>query len=117
MGKRPDIVWEEQCWNNRKVILYRHTLLGHIARFHIDEIFVTYALRRNLRQPICVLDNRKHGTVNAIYDLPNGGHKWLLVAICFPGLHKKIVGKTNFIKTFYGVNEIPGGRVLWGKKP
>lgn len=117
MGKKPDIVWEAICWNNRKVTLYRHTLKDHVLRFHFDEAFVVYALRRNLHQPICVIENKKHETVNAIYDIPIGGHKWLLVAIRFQGFPKKLTGKPNFIKTFYGVSKIPEGRVLWGTKP
>lgn len=117
MGKRPDIVWEAKCWNNRKVILYRHTLTDHVLRFHFDEAFVVYALKSNLHHPICVLDNRRHGTANAIYDIQVPGHKWLLVAIKFQGLASKFVRKANFVKTFYGVSEIPEGRVLWGKRP
>jgi hypothetical protein len=57
------------------------------------------------------------GTENAIYDIQVGGHQWLLVAVKFQGLTKKLSGKQNFIKTFYGVSQIPGGRILWGKRP
>lgn len=117
MGKKPDIVWEAQCWDNRKVILHRHTLADHVLRFHFDSAFVVDALKRNFRQPICVIDNRKHGTANAIYDIPFGPHKWLLVAIKFHHLPKRITGKDHFIKSFYGVNQIPAGPLLWGKKP
>jgi len=84
---------------------------------HFDEAFVVEALKRNFSKPICVIDNRKNGTENAIYDIGSGGHRWLLAAIKFQSLPAKLSGKSNFIKTFYGVNEIPGGRVLWGKKP
>ncbi len=100
MGKKPDIVWEARCWNNRKVILYRHTLKDHVLRFHFDEAFVVDALKHNFHQPICVIDNRKHGTVNAIYDIPVGGHRWLLVAVKFPHVVKRLVREPNFIKTF-----------------
>lgn len=111
MGKKPDIVWEAQCWNNRKVILHRQTLTDHVLRFHIDSAFVVDELKRNFRQPICVIDNRRHGTVNAIYGINCGGHPWLLVAIKFRPFG------TNFIKTFYGVSTLPSGPVIWGKRP
>jgi hypothetical protein len=117
VGKKPDIVWEVRCWKNRKVILYRRTLLDHVLRFHFDEAFVVDALKRNFSKPICVIDNKKHGTENAIYNIQPGQHRWLLVAIQFVGFTGKLAQKTSFIKTFYGVSEIPGGRVLWGTKP
>lgn len=117
MGKKPDIVWEVKCWANRKVILYRHTLKGHVLRFHLDSAFVVDALKRNFHQPICVIDNRQHGTENAIYDIECGGHSKLLVAVKFQGLANKLAGKANFIKSFYGVSKIPEGRLLWGKRP
>lgn len=117
MSKGPDIVWEARCWNNRKVVLHRHTLVGHVLRFHFDEAFVVDALKRNFHLPICVIDNRKNGTVNAIYDIQVGGHRWLLVAIKFQKLGGRLKREPHFIKTFYGVSDIPGGPVLWGKRP
>lgn len=117
MGKRPEIIWEIQCWDNRKVVLYRSTLTEHVLRFHLDSAFVVDALKRNFHLPICVIENRNHGTSNAIYDIQIGGHNWLLVAVKFQGFAKKLARKPNFIKTFYGVSKIPGGRLLWGKRP
>lgn len=117
MRKKPDIVWEVQCWDNRKVILHRQTLTDHVLRFHIESAFVVDALKRNFPQPICVIDNRKHGTANAIYGIECGGHPYLLVAVKFGGIAKKLARKPNFIKSFYGVDEIPAGPLLWGKRP
>jgi len=117
VGKKPDIVWEVQCWDNRKVILHRQTLLDHVLRFHIESAFVVDELKRNFRQPICVIDNRRNGTVNAIYEIQCDGHPWLLVAIKFHGFVKRAVRTPGFIKTFYGVSTIPNGPVIWGKKP
>ena len=116
MAKRPDVVAELRCWRNRKVLLHRSTLLGHVLRLHFDEAFVVGAMKRNFGSPICVIDNKKNGTVNAIYDIPTGGHPWLLVAIKF---HNSLLKGTrsHFIKTFYGVSYIPAGPLIWGKKP
>jgi hypothetical protein len=108
---KPDIVWEARCWNGRKVILHRHTLKDHILRFHFDEAFVVDAMKRRLHEPICVIDNRRHGTANAFYDIESGGHAWLLVAIKFQTLG------SNFIKSFYGVSRIPEGPISWGTRP
>jgi hypothetical protein len=47
VGKKPEIVWEAQCWDSRKVVLYRRTLLDHVLRFHFDSAFVVDALERN----------------------------------------------------------------------
>jgi hypothetical protein len=115
--KKPDIVWMVQCWDNRKVVLHRSTLKDHVLRFHFEEAFVVDALKRNFHQPICVIENKKNGTSNAIYDIQCGGHPWLLVAVKFQTVASKLAGKPNFIKTFYGVSEIPNGRVLEGRKP
>jgi hypothetical protein len=117
VGKKPDIVWEVQCWDNRRVVLHRSTLVDHVLRFHFEEAFVVDSLKRNFSQPICVIENRQHGTSNAIYDIPCGGHRWLLVAIKFQDFAQKLAGKHNFVKTFYGVSEIPGGRLLRGSRP
>ena len=117
MGKKPEIIWEVRCWDNRKVILFKSTLLDHVLRFHFDEAFVVDALKRNFHLPICVIDNRKNGTANAIYEIAVGGHKWLLVAVKFQRLPSKLVRKPHFIKTFYGVSSIPNGELLWGKRP
>lgn len=117
MGKKPDSVWEVQCWDNRKVVLHRSTLKAHVLRFHLDSAFVVDALKRNLHQPICVIDNKKHGTVNAIYEIPSGGHPYLLVSIKFQKMMRKLARQPNFIKTFYGVTTIPEGPLLRGKRP
>lgn len=74
------------------------------------------AMKHNFGSPICVIDNRKNGTVNAIYEIPTAGHPWLLVAIKFyPKLMKGT--RDHFIKTFYGVSTVPAGPLIWGKKP
>jgi hypothetical protein len=117
VGKKPDVIWEVRCWNNRKVLLYKRTLTDHVLRFHFDSAFVVDALKRNFHQPICVIDNHKHGTENAIYDIQTEGHRWLLVAIKFQRLTSKLTGKPHFIKTFYGVNHLPSGRILRGTRP
>lgn len=117
MGKKPDIIWEVRCWKNRKVILYKQTLLDHVLRFHYDSAFVVDALKRKFHEPICVIYNKQHGTENAFYDIQIGGHKWLLVAVKFQGFTKKLARKPHFIKTFYGVDHIPNGQVLRGTRP
>jgi hypothetical protein len=115
--KKPDIVWEAQSWDNRKVILHVSTLKNHVLRFHFDEAFVVDALKRDFSKPICVIENRRHGTLNAIYDIQCGGHKWLLVAVKFQKFVKRLARKSNFVKSFFGVSEIPSGRLVWGKRP
>ena len=74
------------------------------------------AMKMNFASPICVIDNKRNGTVNAIYGIPTDGHPWLLVAIKF---HNKFLKGTrsHFIKTFYGVSTVPAGPLIWGKKP
>ena len=91
--------------------------MDHILRFHFDSAFVVDALKQNFHQPICVIENVGHGTSNAIYSIRTGEHEWLLVAIKFQGIANMLAGKPNFIKTFYGVSELPKGRLLRGTRP
>jgi len=86
-------------------------------RLHFESAFVVSAMKQKFGSPVCVIDNRRDGTVNAIYDIPTlDGHPWLLVAIKF---HNPMMKGTrnHFIKTFYGVSKIPAGPLIWGKKP
>lgn len=55
--------------------------------------------------------------MNAIYEIPEGGHKWLLVAVKFQGFAGRLAFRSNFVKTFYGVSTIPNGQLIWGKRP
>jgi len=116
VSRRQEVAVELRCWRNRKVLLYKSTLVDHVLRFHIESAFVVSAMKRNFGNPICVIDNKRNGTVNAIYDIPTDGHPWLLVAIKF---HNKLLKGTrdHFIKTFYGVSNVPAGPLIWGKKP
>jgi hypothetical protein len=116
VSKKPDVIATLTCWRNRKVLLYRSALIGHVIRLHLESAFVVDALKYNFSNPVCVIYNRNYGTENAIYEIPTPGHRWLLVAIKFrksmPGIKRP-----SFIKSFYGVNDIPNGKVIWGKKP
>lgn len=113
---KKDIVCELRCWQGRRVLLYRSTLVGHVLRLHLDSAFVVDALKRNFSQPICVMKNSRHGTMNAFYDISTGGQPFLLVAVKFSGKIQRMAGKSHFIKTFYGVDSIPPPPYEWERK-
>lgn len=70
------------------------------------------ALKRNLAEPLIVVWNPGAESEQAIYQIPVGGHPYLQANIKVRGWLKK-----TLIVSFYGVSEIPKGRVLWkGKK-
>jgi hypothetical protein len=110
---KKDIVCELRCWQGRKVLLYKSTLLGHVGRLHLESLFVVDALKTKFGRPICVKKNPHHGTFNAFYGIETNGQPYLLVSVKFQQRLKKVVGKPHFIKTFYGVDALPPGPYEW----
>lgn len=90
---------------------------GHVLRLHLESAFVLDQLKRNFSKPICVIRNKHHKSLNAIYSIETNGQPFLLVAIHIQKKMKRMVGKPHFIKSFYGVSEIPVGELEWGKLP
>lgn len=115
-NKRPDVVCELKCWQGRTILLYRSTLLNHVIRLHLESAFVVEALKRNFSQPICVKRNARHGTLNAFYDIETGGQPYLLVAVQIQRGLNKLTRRAHFIKTFYGVSELPEGPFEWERR-
>jgi hypothetical protein len=117
VGKnKKNIVCELRCWQGRKILLHRSTLLGHVVRLHLDSAFVVDALKRNFITPICVKKNERNGTLNAFYDIKTGGQPFLLVAVKIVSTAARIAGKDHFIKTFYGVDSLPPGPYEWERR-
>jgi hypothetical protein len=118
VAPKPDVVCTLKCWQGRKVLLHRSTLVNHVVRLHIESAFVLDQLKRKFDKPICVVKNHRHNTLNAYYDIEVDGQPYLLVAIKF---QRKLAGvitrKPHFIKSFYGVQQIPDGPYEWGRKP
>lgn len=115
MAKKPDVVCKLRCWQGRTVLLYKSTLVDHVLRFHIESAFVVDALKRSFNQPICVVKNNRHGTLNAYYDIQTDGQPYLLVAVKIQKKLKNVVGRPHFIKSFYGVSHLPNGPFEWEK--
>src|ERR1039457_4164166 len=115
--KKKDVVFSVRDWKGRTVVLTRGALLGHVLRLHIDSAFVVDAIKNNLASPRVVVDNPGGKSEVAIYDIPNGGHPCLPVAIKY-----RIWPRENLIASFYGITEdhaqetIRKSRVLWPKK-
>jgi hypothetical protein len=77
---------------------------------------VVDALKRNFHLPICVKRNERHGTLNAYYDIETGGQPYLLVAVKIQKGLGRVTRKSHFIKTFYGVDQLPPGPFEWERK-
>jgi hypothetical protein len=109
--RRRDIAFRAKDWNGRDILLLKSTLTQHVARFHFDELLVIDELRRRLPNPLVVIENPGAGSEQAIYDIPVGGHAYLLVAVKY----RRWLGK-GLIVTLYGTDQIPEGRQLWRRK-
>jgi len=116
VGKKPDVVCALKCWQGRTILLYKSTLIGHVIRLHLESAFVVEALKRNFHTPICVKRNERHGTLNAYYQIETGGQPYLMVAVKIQRSLGRLVRRAHFIKTFYGVNELPKGPFEWERK-
>lgn len=114
---KKDIICELKCWQGRKILLYKSTLVNHVLRLHLESAFVVDALKRNFDQPICVIRNARHDTLNAFYEIETNGQPFLLVAVKIQRKLGKMAGKPHFILTFYGVDAVPPGPYEWERKP
>jgi hypothetical protein len=115
--KKSDVICRLKCWQGRTVILHRSTLLNHVIRLHLDSAFVVDALKRNFSRPICVVRNKRHGTLNAYYDIATGEQPYLLVAVQIQKGLGRVVRKPHLIKTFFGVDQLPPGPFEWERRP
>jgi len=114
--KKPDVICVLKCWQGRTVLLHKSTLLNHVLRFHLESAFVVDALKNNFSRPICVKRNERHGTLNAWYDIETNGQPYLLVAVKIQTAVGRIVRNPHFVKTFFGVSELPKGPFEWERK-
>ncbi len=110
------IVCELRCWQGRKILLHKSTLIHHVGRLHLDSLFVVDALKRNFSMPICVKKNERNGSLNAYYDIETGGQPFLLVAVQIVSGMARFAGQCHFIKTFYGVDSLPPGPYEWERR-
>ncbi len=90
------------------MLLLKSTIKNHVARFHLEELFVIDSIKNQFSRPITVIYNPGAVSEQAIYDIPVGNRKYLQINI----KRKKFLGK-DLIVTFYGVDSIPKGRELW----
>ena len=109
--RRKDVAFHRKDWRGRDVYLLKSTIKNHIARFHYDEVLLVDRIKDNLASPTVVVENPGARSEQALYEIPVGGHPYLQVNIKYRGWPRK-----NLIVSFYGVDEIPKGRVLWKKQ-
>jgi hypothetical protein len=111
--KKRDIIFSVRDWLGREVILDRQTLKAHVLRYHIDAAFIVDSLKEQFARPRIVIENKKHKSENAIYDLAFGDFPCTLVAIKQGWLLQK-----RQILTMYGIprDYLPKGRMLWPQK-
>lgn len=79
-----------------------------MARFHLDDLFAYSELKEHFSRPLIVVYNPGAKSEQAIYEITTGGHKYLQVNVQY----KKLLGN-NLIVTYYGIDEVPKGQVLW----
>jgi len=109
--RKRDVAFSAKDRNGREVFLLKSTIKNHVARFHFDEVLLVDSIKRELSNPIAVIENPGAKSEQAIYDIPSGGHKYLQVNV----KRRWLLGK-DLIVTFYGVDEIPKGRNLWKRE-
>jgi hypothetical protein len=100
-------------WLGRDVYLDKGTARDHVARLHIDALFLMETLKSQFANPLEVRLNALAKTENAVYEIPCGGHGHIVVAI-----KKRPLWEARLISSYFGcsVERLPKGKVIW-KRP
>jgi len=106
--KKREIALQLKDWNGHDVFLLKSTMRNHVTRFHLEESFLIESIKRQFSTPLVVIYNPGAVSEQAIYDIPVGNRKYLQINV-----KRKRFLRKDLIVTFYGVDVIPEGRVIW----
>lgn len=104
-------------WEGREVLLTYSVFTGHLASAAHDEAYEYFeTLKENLSHPESVVrsSNRKD-TLIANIQLVERKHHYLRVVIRYGTIWERLLGKRNYIVTFYGADVPKKGETVWPK--
>lgn len=104
-------------WENKKVLLPQSVIDYHLVDSnHLDELNYINDLKNNLNKPEIVKQSQHRNNTKLVYiKLINKKHPLLCVVIRYSHFFNSLLGKKNFIVTFYGTDKPKRGKILWKK--
>ena len=117
--KKPDgVVDILKDWDDKEIFLTESVFKIHIANAAHDEAYEFYeTLKANIAIPESVkISKNRADTKIANILLVNRKHNYLRVVIRYATVFDKILGRRNYIVTFYGADEPIDGEDICFKK-
>jgi hypothetical protein len=104
-------------WEGKEILLPQSVIDVHLKDSnHLEAYNYLDDLRSQLFSPENVVASKKRkNTKIANIRLDERNHKYLIVVIRYSSFFSKILGKKNYIVTFYGEQQPKKGKVLWQK--
>lgn len=104
-------------WNGRDVLLPQSVIDYHlIDSNHRDALNYIGELQKGLNLPENVVASKsRNNTQIANIKLNGKKHSYLQVVIRYGTFFSKLLGKKNFIVSFYGSDKPKKGKVVWQK--
>lgn len=91
-------------WEGREILLTHSVFAGHVASAAHDEAYEYFeTLKENLTTPESVVQSStRRDTLIANIKLVERKHRYLRVVIRYGTIWERLLGKRNYIVTFYG---------------
>lgn len=104
-------------WEGKEILLPQSVIDVHLKDSnHLEAYNYLDDLKNQLHSPENVVaSQRRNNTKIANIRLTGRNHKYLRVVIRYSSFFSKILGKKNYIVTFYGEQQPKKGRILWQK--
>ncbi|GEM_PF-1289860 len=105
-------------WNGEEILLTHSVFSRHIAEAAHDEAYEYYeTLKAEIAKPESVrISKTSRRTRIANIKLANRRHEYLRVVIRYGDIWRRLLGKRNYILTFYGADSPIGGEDVCLKK-
>lgn len=102
-------------WDNKEVLLPQSVLDTHlIDSGHLEAYNYIDDLKNKLKSPDNVVASKNRSkTKIANIKLEGKNFSYLHVVVRYNKFFSKLLGKKNFIVTFYAANEPKKGKILW----
>jgi hypothetical protein len=104
-------------WENKEVLLPQSVLNIHlIDSNHLEAYSYLDNLKQQLNSPESVVASKNRKCTKIVnIRLSGKNHKYLQVVIRYSRFFSSVLGKKNFIVSFYGAQKPKKGKILWKK--
>ncbi|MDM8569735.1 hypothetical protein QUF50_09545 [Thiotrichales bacterium HSG1] len=101
-------------WNNNDILITHNVFSRHIAEAAHDEAYEYYeTLKDKLKDPESVVKSKTDSNTMIVnIKLENRKHKYLRVVIRYSTMWNRLLGKRNYITTFYGASSPMNGEKI-----